>query len=173
MKTIKHIYSILTLVVFALLFWASATQYKSVGFTGGFSEIQLDSNKFTISFRGNGYTSTERATDMCLLRCAELCKQNGYDYFIIADSKTEIRKSYYSDDTKSQSDFSVDNYGNSTHIHGNTRTTGGDITEIHKPGIRNTIICYKGQPKSDDIICYKPTFLINSIKTKYQIVDTK
>jgi hypothetical protein len=41
----------------------------------------------SLTFKGNGYTSRERATDFNLLRCAEVCLENGYKYFVIVDGK--------------------------------------------------------------------------------------
>lgn len=57
-------------VVVALVGCASA--YKPEGFGGGFSESQLDTNVFRVSFRGNGFTRAERAEELALLRSAEL-----------------------------------------------------------------------------------------------------
>lgn len=161
------------LIMFCSFFCLCCTPYKSVGFRGGYSEIRLDTNIFNVSFKGNGYTSTERATDFCLLRCAEICSLNGFDYFVIVDSQTEITKSTYVDNVKSESNYTVKNYGNTSYIHGKTTTRGGNTHEIHKPGVINTIICYKGRPLNQDILHYKPEFLISSIKTKYNITERK
>ena len=49
-----------------LLVAACATTYQPSGLTGGFDEVQLDTNVYQVSFRGNGYTSAERAADLCL-----------------------------------------------------------------------------------------------------------
>ena len=63
-----------------------STPYQRTGFTGGFSETRLQENAFSVSFRGNGYTSRERSTDFALLRCAELTLENGFKFFAVADS---------------------------------------------------------------------------------------
>src|SRR5437764_1386447 len=62
------------IMIGGLLFVACATPYQRHGFTGGFSESQLDENVFRVNFRGNGYTSPERAADFTLLRSAELAR---------------------------------------------------------------------------------------------------
>ena len=46
--------------------------------SGGFTESQLDTNVFRVTFKGNGYTSPDRAEDMALLRSAELALQHGF-----------------------------------------------------------------------------------------------
>ena len=48
-----------------------ATGYQKQGFTGGFDETRLDRNIYRVAFKGNGFTSQERAADLVLLRCAE------------------------------------------------------------------------------------------------------
>ena len=40
-----------------------ATDYKSQSFRGGYSEVRLDANVFTVRFAGNAYTSPEKAAD--------------------------------------------------------------------------------------------------------------
>ena len=47
------------------------TAYQPDGLTGGYSEVQLSENVWRVSFKGNGYTSRERAVDMALLRSAD------------------------------------------------------------------------------------------------------
>jgi len=143
MKYLKPFSSLTVVTFYLIIAIASQTEYKSSGFTGGFNELQLDSNKFDVSFRGNGYTSESKVIDLCLLRCAEICKEKGFDYFVIADNKN-MNKSY----------ITSNNYG---------------VQTIHAPSTRNTIICFKGSPTNNDIVTYKPEYLIPSLKTKYNI----
>ena len=60
--------NILILITIAVLSAGCATAYQKQGLTGGFSETQLGENVFQISFKGNGYTSQDRASDFTLLR---------------------------------------------------------------------------------------------------------
>ena len=60
---------------------------------GGYEELQLSENMFTVSFRGNGYTRKQRAIDFCLLRCAEITENHGYKYFTIVDQRNDIENS--------------------------------------------------------------------------------
>ena len=83
-----------TLIVLILLFsflQGCAANYQPRGQTGeGFTETQLDKNVFRVSFSGNKYTDSERASDFALLRSAELTLQHGYKYFIMADNSDAI-----------------------------------------------------------------------------------
>jgi hypothetical protein len=85
--------------LFILLLSACATPYNPQGLMGGFSEMQLDENVFRVSFRGNGFTSPERAAEFCLLRAAELARNNGYSYFVIIDSQSYSKYSTYTTPT--------------------------------------------------------------------------
>jgi len=145
------------------------TAYQATGFTGGYNETQLDSNVFVVSFKGNGYTSSTRAADFCLLRCAELCKQNGYDYFVIVDSDSYTKTVTTTSPTSYNSNYTTNTYGNTTYLSGTTRQSGGQSMTFNKPRNKNTIICLKGTPPNDGVIKYKPEFLIKSIKEKYKI----
>jgi hypothetical protein len=60
---------------------ACATAYQRDGFTGGFSETQLDENVWRVTFEGNGYTREQRAEDFALLRSAELTLEKGFYAF--------------------------------------------------------------------------------------------
>ncbi|GIX25986.1 MAG: hypothetical protein KatS3mg122_3217 [Caldimonas sp.] len=69
----------------AIFLGGCATTYQPEGFSGGFSETQLDTNVFRVSFRGNGYTRAERAEELALLRSAELTLKNGFTHFVVID----------------------------------------------------------------------------------------
>jgi hypothetical protein len=150
------------LITIALTFWSCATPYQSVGFTGGYSETQLDTNVFQVNFRGNGYTSIERATDFSLLRCAELADMHGFQYFTIIDAKEYYKNSAYSTPTQTKTRVSV--YGNTAY--GNSTTYGGQTYIISKPRTSNTIVCFKSKPEG---FSYNAKFLINSLKEKYDL----
>lgn len=58
-----------------------ATAYQAKGLTGGFSETVLSPDTFKIDFKGNGYTSNERASDFAVLRAADKSLELGCNYF--------------------------------------------------------------------------------------------
>jgi len=145
-----------------------ATPYKPNGFAGGFSETQLAENVFRVSFRGNGYTSAERAADLSLLRSAELALQYGYSYFAIVDSNSTKDFSVYQTPSQSTTTGSATVYGNT--IYGNSRTTytPGQTMLIARPNATNTIVCFKEKP-THLAMSYDAQFLYNSLATKYDV----
>lgn len=60
-----------------------ATAYQPKSFTGGYSEVRLNAETVEISVAGNGYTSTERARNIALLRAADLTLESGFKRFIV------------------------------------------------------------------------------------------
>jgi hypothetical protein len=61
----------------------------------GYSEEQIEANRFRVSFAGNTITSRETVERYLLYRAAELTVQQGFDHFLLAnrdtEAKTEIR----------------------------------------------------------------------------------
>jgi hypothetical protein len=157
------------LILVTLLMGGCATGYNHEGFSGGFSETQLDENMFIVSFRGNGYSSSERVSDFTLLRSAELTLQNGYQYFVIINHEKGASKSYYTTDTKYTTHTNVRGYGNYASATSTTTASGGDTYEIVKPNATNTIVCFEKKPEG--VISYNASYIYLSIKEKYGMVE--
>ncbi len=68
------------------------TQYQAAMQNGdeGYSHIQLSENQYRVVFKGNKNTDEEEATNFALLHAAELTSANGYNWFTIVDSDTDI-----------------------------------------------------------------------------------
>jgi len=124
----------------------AATPYQQRGATGGFSETQLAENVFEVRFRGNGYTSSERASDFALLRSAELTLEKGFRYFITDDNENAQRVSINTISTY---------YGDNTY-------------SISKPSARRVIVCFNEKPDWSGII-YEAQFVVQAIRGKYEI----
>lgn len=153
-----------------------ATTYQPQGFSGGFSESQLDANVFQVTFKGNGYTDRDRANDFALLRSAEIALENGYKYFVIVDAQQYSGSSSFTTPATATTNFNANTYG-SAHGYGNTvnysgstygtaTTTysGGQTLQIIKPRATNTIVCFKEKPEG---FSYSAEFLSKSLKGKY------
>ena len=65
-----------------LMLAGCATGYQPMGFTGGYSEVQLNADTYQITVAGNGYTSADRAQKIALLRASELTLNAGYQRFV-------------------------------------------------------------------------------------------
>ena len=156
------------LSVCILIFFGCATSYQPVGFTGGYEETRLDENVFSVFFRGNGYTSRQRAVDFALLRSAELAITHGYEYFVILESNSYLSTSTYTTPTQTRTTGEVGFYGNSAY--GTSRTTafGGQTYYIRKPRVSLMIMCFKEKPDIEATV-FNARFLSDSINGKYDI----
>lgn len=154
------------LFVLVVILSGCATSYQSRGFTGGYSETRLGENIFQVSFRGNGYTGSERASDFSLLRSAELALENGFRYFIIVESKKRSNTVARTTPTTSYTTGSA--YVSGRYAYGNATTTtyGGQTYLITKPSAENTILCFKEKPEIDGLV-FDADFIARSIKQKY------
>jgi hypothetical protein len=153
---------IIYLLCISLILSACATAYQREGATGGYTETQLDTNVFQVTFRGNGYTARQRAADFALLRSAEITLENGYNYFVIIDASQYSKQSSYTTPTTTYGSATA--YGNTAY--GTAITYGGQTYHISKPRATNTIICFKEKPEG---FAYNATFIEKSMKDKYQL----
>ncbi|MBI3779045.1 MAG: hypothetical protein HY274_09070 [Gammaproteobacteria bacterium] len=160
------ILSILALAV--VLFSGCATSYQRQSFSGGYSETQLGENIFQVTFRGNGYTNRERASDFSLLRSAEVALENGFHYFVIVESEKGSKVGTYTTPSTSYTTGSA--YGNGNYAYGSATTTtyGGQTYFISKPRATNTILCFKEKPEINGLV-FEAEFVVRSIKHKYEI----
>ena len=145
-----------------------ATSYQPESFSGGFTETQLDTNVFRVSFKGNGYTSGERAEEMSLLRSADLTLKNGFTHFAIVDGRSRTESSSYTSPTQSTTTGTISTFGNASSLNATTRQTGGDTYNIAKPSTTNTIVCFQGKPANAGFV-YDAQFVFNSLSKKYGV----
>lgn len=79
---------------------ATETRYRPATGSGfyrtGYSDRQIEANRFLVSFAGNSVTSRDTVERYLFFRAAELTLQQGYDYFVMADRDTDLRSRTYS-----------------------------------------------------------------------------
>lgn len=153
----------------AVLLGGCAAAYQTEGLSGGFSETQLDTNVFRVSFRGNGYTRAERTEDLALLRSAELTLKNGFTHFAIIDGRSRIQLGTYTTPTQSYTTANATAHGNSAYGAARTTTYGGQTFMISSPSSTNTIMCFNGKPDIQALV-YDAQFVCNSLGKKYSVV---
>uniref|UniRef100_I2PZY7 Lipoprotein n=1 Tax=Desulfovibrio sp. U5L TaxID=596152 RepID=I2PZY7_9BACT len=164
----------------SLLMCSCATPYQKNGFMGGFDDTALSPNIFKVSFRGNGYTSMERAKDYALLRCAEVSLEHGYKYFIVTTDESYTKSNHvyvpgqthasYSGTTTAQ----VHPGGNvtaTTHGSVNSYTTPSFAFDVDNPHAVLIVIGFNDQETIPG--AFDAEFLKNSIRTKYKIDGVK
>lgn len=154
-----------------------ASPYQSHGLGGGYDDIALAPNIYRVSFRGNGYTSMERAKDYALLRAAEVTLSNGYRFFIVTTDESYAKKMsvYIPGETKTNysgtatgnvyrnGSFNANIYGNST-----TYTTPGYKFDITKPKAVFMVVAFKDEASAPRD-AFDAIFLQKSVRGKYNI----
>lgn len=90
---------------------ATPTPYQpAIGqgeYRNGYSDEQIEANRFRVSFSGNSLTSRETVERYLLYRAAQLTLEHGDDYFILVDRDTEKKTRTYA----TPSPFSTGPYG--------------------------------------------------------------
>jgi hypothetical protein len=149
----------LLIVICLLVLNGCATSYKPKGYGGGFSETQLDTNVFRVSFSGNGYTSPEQAEEMALLRSAEVALDHGFKYFVIVTDNSRETNSSFTTQGNATTTFT----GNGT---ANTTFHPGQTLHVSMPTNNKLIMCFVDKPKAD-VFAYSAQFLVDSLSKKY------
>lgn len=78
----------------------TATPYQPLGLnhsqaSGGYSEYQVEPNRWTVSFSGNDLTARQTVEKYLLFRAAELSLAQGFDWFTTVERNTERKSSTY------------------------------------------------------------------------------
>ena len=70
---------------------ATATPYQAAmdSSSRGYSEQQIENNRFRVQFSGNSLTDRKTVETYLLYRAAELTKLNGYDHFRVVHRDTD------------------------------------------------------------------------------------
>jgi hypothetical protein len=88
--------SALVVLGFLLAGCASApTPYQAAQGGFGYSEQQIEENRYRVTFAGNSATSRQTVEDYLLYRAAELTVQTGHDWFQVVDRDTAQEYSGY------------------------------------------------------------------------------
>jgi hypothetical protein len=86
---------VLSLTMFGLFgACAQPTPYQPEVDGYGYSEHQIEDNRYWVSFAGNSLTPARSVQDYWLYRIAELTLDHGYDYFIVVDRQLEQSTSH-------------------------------------------------------------------------------
>ena len=154
-----------------LLMQGCSTPYQAEGFTGGYTDTQLDHNVFRVSFRGNGYTSRQQTADFTLLRSAELVLKNGYSHFAIVSESQDTDHSAFVTPIQTHTDVNIYGSGYSTYGTATSYTTGGNVYFVAKPSASNVIMAFTSKP--DSIFTYDASIVYESISRKYDLNGSK
>lgn len=80
-----------TLLAAAVAACATPTAYQPVSAPNGvgFTETQIERDRFRVSFRGGSGASAAQVADYALLRAADLTLGSGYEWFVVDQRYTE------------------------------------------------------------------------------------
>lgn len=84
------VFTLLTVLVAS----GCATSYKSEGLGGGYTDMNLGGGRYRIDVSGNSFTSPKKVQNIAMVRAADLTIINGYQYFIIMDTKKNTKTDY-------------------------------------------------------------------------------
>ncbi|MEM7026390.1 MAG: hypothetical protein AAF637_28000, partial [Pseudomonadota bacterium] len=73
---------------------ADPTPYQPNTSGYGFSQQQIEGNRYRVTFSGNSSTSLDTVRNYMLYRAAETTLESGNDYFIVVDQNTESSTTY-------------------------------------------------------------------------------
>jgi hypothetical protein len=73
---------------------ASPTPYQPAAGGFGYSDQQIEDNRYRVTFAGNSVTSRDTVQNYLLYRAAQITVQNHHDYFTVVNQNTE-RSTYY------------------------------------------------------------------------------
>ena len=158
----------LTIGILCVTLSACATAYKPDGLSGGFSETQIDTNVWRITFTGNGYTKRHRAEDFALLRSADLTLKNGHSNFILADSNSSAETSAFTTPTTSHTTGSAYRTGNYLHGSARTQTYGGQTIVVSKHSATNTVVMFHEKPSIQGMV-YDARFICGTLGKKDEV----
>lgn len=79
-------YRMLSALALGLLLSGCATQYQSMGMTGGHASGQGPGKLKRVVFAGNGYTKADLTQAYAKYRCAEMAQANKKPFFIMYES---------------------------------------------------------------------------------------
>lgn len=148
-----------------------ATPYQQVGTTvaGGFSSERIASNRFAVSFAGNGFTNPRRASDFALLRAAELTLEYNFRFFTLDGQRDLSHTSVAHMGSTSTTSGMVTPYGTYSGV---TNTTYNDIP-IFKPGTQVIITCYDSMSEDRHVgRVYDAEAVREQLRSKYRLTPS-
>lgn len=74
---------------------AAPTPYQAATDGYGYTEQQIESNRFRVTFSGNSVTPRATVQNYLLYRAAEVTVANGRDYFVVVDQDLERSTTYH------------------------------------------------------------------------------
>lgn len=135
----------------------------------GFTEQQIEDNRFRITFRGNSLTDRETVEDYLLFRAAEVTLEQGYDYFVVVEDDTEKTTTYTG--VGPRSGFAYYGRGRPFPYYGYGYRWGPGydadyVTERNRYSALAYIVMYKGEKPSDRPTAYDARQVVENLEPR-------
>lgn len=154
----------IVMLLAAMLIAGCATPYTNDGLTGGASETQLSTSQWQVRFRGNGYTTPDKAADYCLLRCADIALREGFPFFVLIGENTRVDERRWTQPEAYRAELhrtGPDTYKGTV--------TGGPVQwRASFPTANNRILLLKTNPENAPEV-YDAAIVARSLRQKYGI----
>lgn len=147
----------------AVLLASCATGYQPSNGSTGYSDTQLQADTFKVKFAGNSGTSHGWASDMVLIRSAQLALEHGFAYFVIVDSlpaRTPAKNKPYVSLKDAREEIAT---GADTRF----ALQGLDLYD-GKPEQTDIIKCYTRKPETDSRV-YDARETFNRLTAMYKV----
>jgi len=150
-----HRHILVAFLTLLLAACAKPTPYQPVFDGYGFSEQRIEDNRFRITFRGNSVTPEQVAEDYMLYRAAEITRRNGYDYFEIADQKTDKDTRYLATFVDPGFPYYGPYYGRRFYPYPvGPRVETGTYKPIVQYSVSANVVLYRGKKPADNVEAY-------------------
>jgi len=149
------------------------TPYRPIKGGTGFADEQIATDRFIVSFQGNGHDSSQKAADFALLRTAQVALSHGYAYFAVLDVTNTSSARPYIERQQFYSDYPPIMGMPPPAVGGYDPYRFGYIVQYEqpriyfRPGIRLLIQGFKTRP--DKPFTYDAASLEQELKRKYKL----
>ncbi len=153
---------------------ATSTPYQPADSSGrGYTDQQLESNRWRVSFKGNTLTSREQVENYLLYRAAEITTQRGFDYFIIVEGAVDQESSFrtYSSGFYGSYGFPYTVWGLHARGHFGYPGYANDYYTRERVEFRATadVLMHKGEKPGDDARAYDAREIMRNLAGTIQL----
>ncbi len=132
---------------------AAPTPYQPANGGYGYTDQQIEQNRYRVSFDGNASTEREVVQNYLLYRAAELTVQKGFDYFTVVDRNLDRSTRYYNH--AYTDDFGYGYWGRRSYRrYIGPRYVSGTSYPIDEYSDTADIVLAKGEKPADDANAY-------------------
>ncbi len=132
-------------------------------FSGGYSEVQLAPDVFSISFEGASWSGAAVAHDFAMLRGADVTVKNGFRYFAVFTARDRASIS----SVRTPGRISTNDYVSGEAFYGPSTFIPAQKLNIAHPRSRLVIKCFTSKPRN--ILALDARLLRHSIRKAYNL----